>query len=304
MADVTTIELYPPVTVRGILNTVRSLAAVKESSSQPERKRDPLLVAMARVAARRLPKAPKSGEFSERELQSTLCKEMVKWCLRQVEQTDPQEMILAIRQRVLNYTLLVSIPYACSQIPQKDQKSIDWLLYKEWGAASETIRPNKIPPEIREIEEGRKRDPKIKEDIDRLIRIILAHRDAWIQGVLGEVLVLRLAQKAGLQPECASVKEDIGPNHIDCFITYKGRRIPVQVKTSQYPENPRIIPDPKNGNRLIITIGCPSILDPKNNQYYEDGLYPSKEEAQKFKDLLGGILNFQNSTQGRKYGKC
>jgi len=291
MADITAIDIYHPVTIRDILKTV-SRWAVQEPPPRPEQVKNPLLVAMAKVAALRLPNAPKSVGFSELELQSTLCKETVKWCLRMAEETEPPEMVKAIQKKVLDYTLLVSIPHTCSKLPDSLPYA-NWLIYQHNMTISgnTSFGPN-TPEEIRNFYEDWRKNPKTREKLDSFTKTVIAHRDAWIQGVLGEVLVLRLAQKAGLQPECASVQQDIGPQHIDCFITYNGRRIPVQVKTSQSPQAPRITLDPKS-SRLLVTVGCPSIIDPNYAQYYKEALYPSEEEAQRFKNLLKTALNYQ-----------
>jgi len=307
MGDISLAELQ---TLRTISQTVRETA--ETPISLEEINENNLLARMAQIAASRLPKAQRS-KVSETEVNSALIKDMVKWAVKQTDNKNPQQMIQDLREKILQYTLLVSIPVACDECLKNVPNSsayANWLIYEILRVEGQ--RPTldeKSSQQLTEFSKSWAKDPKVRQNRESFVRKVISHRDAWMQGTLGEISVFRLAQKANLAPEYAPVKQDIGPEHIDCFIIYKGQRIPVQIKSGQTPgllEMKFVKAVDIKGQpttKLLIRIGCPSILDPKNNEYFQQALYPDEQRAQEFIQLLEVALNQQNSSAHRsKYG--
>jgi len=112
---------------------------------------------------------------------------------------------------------------------------------------------------------------------------------------LGETIFLRLAQRAGLNPQFSTPKEDAGNKHVDYYITCNGKKIPVQVKSCQGGNAiPTIRKDPK-GRLLIIVNASPNWLIPSQEEKLKQALFPSPETVKTFLALVNKQLSYYHN---------
>jgi len=285
MSDITPVEIpAQPQTFNELVGAIRS---AKEFKIGPETSIEaPILTKMAQIACNYLEHQPKLTEQEVKEIHSSLIKSCVQEINELLQEKPFSEAAKELRGIATRFALLVCLPIAYKNLGQIPERSsfVDTLLF--FASLEKRSKQPEPPPKVKQFISKYNSDPKVREKYETFKNEVIGLRDSWLQGVLGEAIFFRLAQKAGLNPQFSTPKEDAGNKHIDYHITYKNKQIPVQIKSCQEGNTIPTVKKDQNGRLLIIVKVSTNWLAPEKIETLRQALIPSEETAQTFLALV------------------